>query len=195
MQLLLIAHPDDECMFFTPSIASKKNWHLMCMSAPSKTRLNELNQSCRQLGIKNVNFPSKLFTDGHAQSWDKDAIATQVREYCESNGIETIYTFDEDGVSGHPNHCALNSACKLLKRDFNIKILKTIPLPAKYLSVLAIPFVYFSCDADDEIILCNWGEWWSGIQAMMKHKSQLLWFRYLWLSFSVYTFCNVIGSM
>ena len=57
--LLVIAHPDDEAMFFTPAILelSKHNIiHLLCLSNGSKggaglVREKELKSSCKKFGI------------------------------------------------------------------------------------------------------------------------------------------------
>ncbi len=52
--LFVTAHPDDECMFFSPSILSMLNWvkydvFLLCLSRGKKRRLSAVNKGCRSL--------------------------------------------------------------------------------------------------------------------------------------------------
>ena len=63
--LLVTAHPDDECMFFAPTIRNilKQNGslELLCLSTgdgagKGRIRVEELHKSCRVLGISKVNI-------------------------------------------------------------------------------------------------------------------------------------------
>lgn len=63
--LLVIAHPDDECMFFGPTVIGllqqKCELYLLCLSIGNyyqqgKKRKEELHSSCRSLGIKADNI-------------------------------------------------------------------------------------------------------------------------------------------
>ncbi|CAN6898681.1 unnamed protein product [Brassica oleracea] len=81
--LFVIAHPDDESIFFSPTInyltANAYNIHILCLST------DELHQACAVLRVplqqlKIVDHPN--LQDGFGQ----------------------IMTFDSYGVSGHCNH-------------------------------------------------------------------------------------------
>lgn len=42
--------------------------------------------------------------DGMKSNWCKNTIRQTVKKYVEDNNIKAIFTFDENGVSGHLNH-------------------------------------------------------------------------------------------
>jgi N-acetylglucosaminylphosphatidylinositol deacetylase len=44
--------------------------------------------------------------DGMKQEWPLSAVTEQTQKYVEKNDIKGIITFDDYGVSGHPNHIA-----------------------------------------------------------------------------------------
>lgn len=127
--LLVVAHPDDECMFFAPTIRCLRQQgytlSLVCLSNGNSAglghvRVEELKRSCQILGIHSVHALEYLnaicsslkiiseFKDGMKKEWDEDKIRIVFRKY--SNGMDAIYTFDRYGVSGHPNHCAISRA-------------------------------------------------------------------------------------
>ncbi|KAF2078024.1 hypothetical protein CYY_000662 [Polysphondylium violaceum] len=113
----VIAHPDDECMFFTPTILHYKrmeyNIIVLCISSGNQAGLGrfrsiELVKSCNELGIpgKNViviDWPT--LQDGMDQHWTAADVASLLEEMTTRYAVDEIVTFDEWGVSGHPNHC------------------------------------------------------------------------------------------
>lgn len=120
--LFVIAHPDDEAMFFVPSILalarSNRPIHLLCLSTgdyegPStgKVRTKELYASASGvLGIKKADvkiIDDEELRDGPLNRWNEDRIAGIVKAYVDEQGVETVITFDEGGVSAHPNHIAV----------------------------------------------------------------------------------------
>ena len=50
--------------------------------------------------------------DGMGEAWSRDAIAERVQLHIDRTGTSVVVTFDEGGVSGHPNHCAIASALR-----------------------------------------------------------------------------------
>lgn len=116
--LLVIAHPDDECMFFTPTIrwlvSQRVRGHILCLSTGSfeydgSIRRRELLASAKILGIP----PSRVYViddsnlrDGPAEAWDDAIVAKYVENICSENDIDLLVTFDARGVSDHPNHIA-----------------------------------------------------------------------------------------
>lgn len=115
--LLLIAHPDDEVMFFHPTLQKlseqSRNVHVMCLSNGSfdglgKVREKELQNSCNNYGnIKDTVIGS--FLDGPKEVWSIESIAEWIENIISKKNIKSILTFDRYGVSGHANH----SACSL----------------------------------------------------------------------------------
>ncbi|CAG8496946.1 98_t:CDS:2 [Funneliformis mosseae] len=116
--LLVISHPDDECMFFGPTLLSLQNRknqiHVLCLSIGNESglgelRKKELERSCITLGIEVGNvyvIDHPLLQDGLNNNWDPSLISDIINDYVTTHRIDTIITFDEKGVSSHPNHIA-----------------------------------------------------------------------------------------
>lgn len=114
--LFVIAHPDDECMFFYPSIAElRKNGHeihLLCLSKGNcyglgDVRTCELYHSCSLLGIRQRNVTvvdDPGMQDGMEHHWDTRTVAEYVVKIATHIGAHMLVTFDHYGVSGHINH-------------------------------------------------------------------------------------------
>lgn len=116
----IIGHPDDEVMFFAPSLLeiSKKKHnnrvHLVCFSKGNAVdpsmgviRSEELRQSARILGVKESDV---IVLDGYADGmnvlWDAADIGTSLSKIVKEPR-SVLITFDEQGVSNHPNHISL----------------------------------------------------------------------------------------
>ncbi|KAL7789167.1 N-acetylglucosaminyl-phosphatidylinositol de-N-acetylase, a glycan bosynthesis protein [Trichoderma ceciliae] len=122
--LIVTAHPDDECLFFSPTVLGildrnhAINGGLLVMSTGNnygkgETRKQELKGSCHALGINSsrceaLDHPD--LQDNPTVWWDTDVIKPIVREYVKKWEVDAIITFDEGGVSGHVNHRAVNAA-------------------------------------------------------------------------------------
>lgn len=120
----IIAHPDDEVMFFSPSVIefSKENHKnkikLICFSkgdadsaVMGNIRTRELYESARILGISQDSvILLDEFKDGMNEDWDTQRIAEILKSKINHKASErtVLVTFDQDGVSGHPNHKALH---------------------------------------------------------------------------------------
>lgn len=141
--LLLIAHPDDEAMFFSPALRWLTRPELgntvviLCLSSGDADglghiRKDELTKSALLLGVRSsehvVVVEDKNFPDSMTAKWDAKLIAQMLAKYFAPNlasmptdkaptaGIDAIITFDKGGVSGHPNHVSLyNGATTFLK--------------------------------------------------------------------------------
>ena len=138
--LLIIAHPDDEVMFFSPLLISKRDSagdvYILCLSTGNykglgDTRCKELYKSCAIFGIPRVNIKiinHEFLQDSMDEIWPPDYIVDIVKHYVIEfrpdkvylnktsqsfmffcfflNLLSQIITFDNYGVSGHPNHIA-----------------------------------------------------------------------------------------
>uniref|UniRef100_A0A7N0ZS98 N-acetylglucosaminylphosphatidylinositol deacetylase n=1 Tax=Kalanchoe fedtschenkoi TaxID=63787 RepID=A0A7N0ZS98_KALFE len=114
--LLVIAHPDDESMFFSPTISyltsNGHNLYVLCISTGNadgmgNTRNEELYQACAVLKvplhqIKVLDNPE--LQDGFRKVWDHGLLAKIIEEEVASKTIDSILTFDSYGISGHCNH-------------------------------------------------------------------------------------------
>ncbi|XP_043715178.1 N-acetylglucosaminyl-phosphatidylinositol de-N-acetylase-like isoform X2 [Telopea speciosissima] len=123
--LLVIAHPDDESMFFLPVIlyltSKGHNLHLLCMSTGNvdgkgNNRKEELYQACAVLKVplqhvKILDHPD--LQDGFNKIWSHRLLANIVKEEVSSQSIDLIITFDNYGVSGHKNHCDVHHGVRM----------------------------------------------------------------------------------
>lgn len=119
--LIVTAHPDDESMFFAPTILGLKaqdencRVFILCLSngnfdKKGKERRTELWNACEILSIDHSDVT--LLNATHLQDdpnteWKVEIIAQIVLKHVEALDIQLVITFDKDGVSHHPNHCAI----------------------------------------------------------------------------------------
>uniref|UniRef100_A0A8D1C4C3 N-acetylglucosaminylphosphatidylinositol deacetylase n=1 Tax=Sus scrofa TaxID=9823 RepID=A0A8D1C4C3_PIG len=155
--LLVTAHPDDEAMFFAPTILGLARLghqlSLLCFSAgdyynQGEIRKKELLQSCDVLGIPSSSvtiIDNRDFPDNPAVRWDPGRVADVLLRHIELNGIDLVVTFDAGGVSGHSNHVALYAAARTLcaegklPKGCKVLALQSVNRLRKYISLLDLP--------------------------------------------------------
>ncbi|KHN77935.1 N-acetylglucosaminyl-phosphatidylinositol de-N-acetylase [Toxocara canis] len=204
--LFVIAHPDDETMFFAPTIhgvrASGAAIYLLCLSTGNMEGLGvkrkyELAHAARMLGIKDDNImllDYDAFQDGFV-SWCKEELAKAILRHMQILDVDTVITFDEDGVSAHPNHVSCFRALQylysngLIPAGVQVFVLESVALWRKYalvldacISAVHSTFLYVS---SPPAYVNAW-------RAMLCHSTQLLWFRYLYMLFSRYVCINTL---
>ncbi|XP_054857266.1 N-acetylglucosaminyl-phosphatidylinositol de-N-acetylase [Eublepharis macularius] len=202
--LFVTAHPDDETMFFAPSIlklAQARLW-LLCASTGNyynqgAIRKEELLQSCATLGIPPSNvtvIDHRDLPDHPSVKWDTSLLSTLILKHIETNQINLVVTFDARGVSGHANHKSLYAAVRYLHSEWKLPegcqvlTLETVSLFRKYLSILDVPI---NClHSQDVLFVLTEEEAELAKRAMWCHRSQLLWFRRLYVFFSRYMVIN-----
>ncbi|CAG8952756.1 hypothetical protein HYFRA_00009000 [Hymenoscyphus fraxineus] len=134
---LLIAHPDDEAMFFAPTVLALTEPELgnhvkiLCLSSGDadglgEVRKKELVKSGMALGLRNEDdvfvVESPDFPDSMTTPWPTPQISTLLTSAFAPNltsplksksptaptaTIDILITFDSSGVSSHPNHISL----------------------------------------------------------------------------------------
>ncbi|CAH2220155.1 Hypothetical predicted protein [Pelobates cultripes] len=207
--LLLIAHPDDECMFFAPTILGmlreQRSLYVLCCSTGNyynqgEIRKNELIQSCSALGIPSSNvtlIDHRDLPDDPNVQWDTNLLSDLIMKHIKDKKIDAVVTFDEGGVSGHPNHIALYNALRSLQCSGKIPkgcavfVLETVNIFRKYLSVLDLPISWLY--GHDVCIALSGVQYKQAKEAMKCHQSQLLWFRHVYLLFSRYMMINSLS--
>ena len=110
-------------------------------------------------------------------------------------------TFDERGASGHPNHAACFRGVALLREEARGErgpcvttwlALETAPLARRFVGALDVARPRF----DRRPGLLFWTADVPGAYAALgAHASQVVWFRRLFLLFSVYTWVNRLVVM
>jgi hypothetical protein len=159
--LLVLAHPDDESMFFAPAIAhllrAAASVHLLCLSTGNYNglgalRSSELRAASRVLRLSGCTIIDDAeLQDGPNNPWPPAAIARRsqplILQPCSSSHVMSrvseaallyrashILTFDSGGVSAHPNHVDTHTACAAFARDsphIRLLTLRTSPLLLK----------------------------------------------------------------
>lgn len=126
--LLVIAHPDDETMFFSPTIrelvSAGIRIYVLCLSTGNfdglgNVRREEIVAATKLFGIpqRNVRVVDDVaFRDGPREIWTAKDISKRVMATIQAiKNVDCVLTFDRFGVSGHPNHVAcaegVASAC------------------------------------------------------------------------------------
>ncbi|KFV57286.1 N-acetylglucosaminyl-phosphatidylinositol de-N-acetylase, partial [Gavia stellata] len=168
-------------------------------------RKKELEQSCFLLGIPASDVTvvdHRDLPDNPAVEWDTQLLAAFVLKHIEANNINLVVTFDAGGVSGHANHISLYTALRwepskytvvlkylsFLCLGCHVLVLESVNLFRKYISILDVPV---SCLLPrDALFILTEEETEQARRAMRCHRSQLLWFRHIYMLFSRYMVIN-----
>ncbi|OOF90724.1 hypothetical protein ASPCADRAFT_400686 [Aspergillus carbonarius ITEM 5010] len=120
--LLVTAHPDDETLFFSPTILHGHDnpdvtRALLVLSTGDynglgEIRKGEIERSCAALGIlpaRCVVLEHGALQDNPKKWWREDVIQDIVAHYVHMWKVDLIFTFDDGGISGHINHRAVSA--------------------------------------------------------------------------------------
>lgn len=232
--LLVVAHPDDECLFFGPLLQgllkgsppsiddddmgaepdanhvqesdkpfTSPDIHVLCLSSGDfrqhgTERKSEFLRSCKRLGIIDSHVTLIEHTklpDGPAFIWNKHLVKEIVLRHVEQLAVDTVVSFDRYGVSGHANHAAIYIALQQLYSrgklpvDTRVFVLESVNIIRKYMGLLDIPW---SCWRSNYCYVNGWQDYAVCVGAMREHRSQLAWFRILYLFFSRYMIVNTL---
>ncbi|XP_057749996.1 uncharacterized protein LOC130968633 isoform X1 [Arachis stenosperma] len=213
--LLVIAHPDDESMFFTPTInfltSRRHNVQVLCLSigdadGKGNIRKKELFQACVALKVpmqqvKIVNHPD--LQDGFGKVWNHSLLANIIEEQITSHCINMIITFDNYGVSGHCNHRDVHYgvSSKLLydtlQKDIDVWELVSTNILRKYSGPIDIwlTMIWAMLHSSGTIQYLVNEHPRRSYRAMAQHASQWVWFRKLFVTLSSYTYVNTLRKI
>eukprot|EP00794_Sanderia_malayensis_P010940 gene10940-12101_t len=169
--LFVTAHPDDESMFFAPSILhslrhlGRNNVYVLCLTTgdyygQGRVRAKEIIEACDSLGMRNNNVficDNVAFKDGMSD-WDTNKVECEIRRIVKDYNIMNIVTFDSYGISGHHDHIKISEALKSAKRidmcDLkpNLYTLESVNILRKYISVFDLVYSVL-----DGLLLTNFG--------------------------------------
>ena len=216
--LLFVAHPDDECLFFSPTIlgliARNKLGHIVVISTGNSQGLGplrekELIQSCEILNIPPTRCLALNITnmqDDPKHWWPKDNLSQIIDHYIKSFQADLVITFDRGGISGHVNHRSIAWAMEYYisqtKKTPLIYQLSTVSSLFEYTSIVDLfrtllkflPRIFrwlLRLNNDYRVLFVN--SPWKYVQALRAfhaHRSQVLWYRHLYTSFSRHMFIN-----
>lgn len=212
--LIVVAHPDDETMFFGPTILNlvkqSKSIDLLCLTNGDSDgfgsqREHELSEVVRALSpnmtlmiVKDPDLP-----DNMTNVWDKSKVIDHIQYHVKhtNRNIGTLLTFDSYGVSGHQNHRSIYEAVYFLRTgpeifEPRILILKSVSLLRKYNSFLdsiltIVINILPSLDPRTSFSLAIDITKYSSLKStLLLHRSQIVWYRQLYMMFSRYMFIN-----
>ena len=120
---LIIAHPDDEIMFWTPTIttfiSNNISMKILCLSNGNYDGLGELREKEFDDVSRELNFPDNQILnipelqDNITKKWEPSIVSQQIEDFLKYNpDVKTILTFDENGVTKHPNHISCYNGLK-----------------------------------------------------------------------------------
>lgn len=114
--LLLVAHPDDELIFFggmIPTYEVQRNFNVVVayMTYSNTTRRSELLNGLWHMGVRNYPLISEAFYDGYSsslkvgyQKWNKNKVMEHVTELIRKYKPEVMLSHDVEGEYGHGAH-------------------------------------------------------------------------------------------
>lgn len=206
--LIVTAHPDDECMFFSPTIIYFKEKglevNILCLTnggfdGLGKERAYELYKSCENFNIPlgQVSISNK-FEDNPNVDYNATKVAEVIKNQVKKHEITHVLTFDSYGVSGHKNHQSCFHGAKILEKQkafphVQFYALESVSLLRKYIQVVdLVPSLLVSkmTSSGAKLILASPAGYFQGYKSMLCHASQLVWFRRLFVILSRYMFIN-----
>ncbi|KAH9410967.1 putative GlcNAc-PIde-N-acetylase [Ordospora pajunii] len=176
--LLLIAHPDDESMFFAPTLLNlRRNVDILCLSngdkyGKGKIREKELRKVAEHTQAR---LTISLLSDG--SDWNKTMVCMYIAKHYLLRPFDVLITFDEKGVSGHKNHISCYEGARLFLRAFRIQglFLESKGILRKY--CVDVSAGKISC----AVPLMMYME---PVKMMLMHESQMVWYRYIYVILS-----------
>ncbi|KAM0685256.1 hypothetical protein COBT_003535, partial [Conglomerata obtusa] len=171
-------------MFFTPTLQNLSDKiTILCLSTGNYynqgiIRKKEIQKICK---ILNINLQiCERFSDN--ENWCLDDIKNLIKFLDDVYKFDVFFTFDAYGVSGHKNHIA----CYNGLREFAMER----PIVAYALESVGFLKKYIFRGTSDCDLSFNALSFIGGVTLMLNYKSQMMWFRYLYLLFSNYMLLN-----
>ncbi|AAS50651.1 ABL120Wp [Eremothecium gossypii ATCC 10895] len=199
---LVIAHPDDEVMFFAPTLlqldARLPAWmpfRVVCLTDGGAEGLGQLRRAELQKALRllvlehDVTLEVADFTDGMKEDWDLAEVRTRLGELV-TDAKPLVLTFDERGVSGHRNHigCAL-AAARLGHKTLFLRSERN--LLRKYSFFVLDVFRVVFGTPPPTVFVSTLAQYLHALVAMVvAHRSQMVWFRWGWWMASRYVYAN-----
>lgn len=217
--VLVIAHPDDESMFFVfiltilnlqvPTLQTLQekgaDIYILCLSCGNADgfghqRIKELRSLGKYIHLVEDHMTildDPALQDGMDSEWNIQHGSFLVTEFVNKFDIENVITFDEDGISNHPNHIAtykiVLEAMTLLPENVNLYTLESLPIYRKFSGPLEMIVTLWKGMGNYIINLNPYP--YKALYYMSFHKSQNVWFRKLFTVFSSYAYVNKLNKI
>ncbi|MCQ9626453.1 PIG-L family deacetylase [Cetobacterium somerae] len=119
-KLLIVAHPDDEVVFFFNELLKEKEWLVICVTnGDNQIRLNEFIQSMKNL---KCSYQIWGFEDGWLTVWNEKKVKKKIKKIIEERNWKKVLTHNENGEYGHFQHKQLNKIVKELYEGYDIGV-------------------------------------------------------------------------
>ncbi|GIX60946.1 n-acetylglucosaminyl-ph osphatidylinositol de-n-acetylase, putative [Babesia caballi] len=199
----VLAHPDDESMFFTPLLELlrvtpefahqhiKLNLLSLSKGKCGDQRTFELEEVCHKYNIS-CSILDEVHSPDSPNFWDANKVSERVEAFVKDKKAAVLFTFDQYGASGHPNHISVHNAVINMKArypDVTVMRLHTYGLVAKYTALLAILRAMFT---GTSVIKFSPME---VMRNMKIHHSQWKPHLYVWSFFGSYSYCNTFHRL
>ena len=193
---LITAHPDDESVFFSPTILElqKKGVIFFLITVTygdydglGVDRIEELFNSCNELGLnpqRIIFLNNKNYFEHPSKRWKNiSALANNLKNVLNKLKIETVFTFGPFGCSGHPNHIDTHIAVRSLKkyRRFFLTDAISYRYQFAFFEILSASF----STSKNNIQIFSWNIF-KTLKSMLYYRSQ---FKFYWI-FSRYVIVN-----
>ena len=106
--LLVVAHPDDEILWFGGTILSHRDmdWTVVCVTYDDRTgRGQDFMQVCRELGARGILLGLK---DAPAALLDEEMLENKLGQLAAKGQWQVVFTHHANGEYGHPHHRQVN---------------------------------------------------------------------------------------
>jgi len=202
--VLVVAHPDDESMFFLPTLLAWPSTErtVVCLSeggfiaGQGAVRPRELASALRAIGgARDVVVGP--FADGPREHWEPAHVASFLRSVLSDDkelARSTLVTFDSRGVSGHANHVATHHGVLVFAAQHppaRLLLLQTPHWAAKYSSIVGAALA--TAGGGGGVVVAANANVFASIRAMQAHASQFVWYRRLFVVFFVGSFVNSLA--
>ena len=136
--------------------------------------------------------------DGMNAVWPSSVVSEIVAGAVSRRECDVIVTFDDHGVSGHPNHIAAFRGVSeyAAASDGAVKAysLRSVSLLRKYIGMLDALFTSAKSPRD-VVIFGSFQDVLTGQSAMAAHKSQFVWFRRIYVVLSRFMVINELAPL
>ena len=217
--LLVIAHPDDEVMFFSPLLTSLSMNKLdtsivsvLCLSNGNAEglgtiRTKELKKCCSFFNIDAERVfivDHNRLQDGMDNIWPEEVVSDIIIEFTRLLSPDVVISFDERGVSGHPNHIAAfrglqmayTSTLKREKPKLLALSLQSKCLCRKFSGILDILLSYVNLTLRrEEYVVCSLLSLMNAMRGIFIHRSQNLWYRRIFILLSSFSYVNSFNKL
>lgn len=200
---VVFAHPDDESMFFGPTIGHYVDRgcevFYLCLSTGDADGLGmvrtcELLRAAAVFGIPEDHVmivDDPMLQDGMDNDWDMELISNHIQQFVADHGVTHLVSFDQHGVSGHPNHIAVHYGFVTAHDTLSIPCLQldTTGFLRKYIGIADIILSW--CLSNPSTLTLHSLPLRS-IRGMLAHHSQFVWYRKLFILLSRYSYINTL---